>query len=63
MAEIRNIITTEHFKRSTGRDPEHDDLDRCNCNKLGQPGHYLCGWDDPTDLPKFEAVALKRLLS
>ena len=38
------MITADKFKEATGLDPENDDLERCNCEKAGEPGHYCCGW-------------------
>lgn len=37
------MITGQQFKKMVGREPENDDLDRCNCNKAGKPGHVGCG--------------------
>jgi hypothetical protein len=37
-------ITAEFFRWETGRWPEHDDLERVNCDKGGQVGHFHCGW-------------------
>lgn len=47
------MITPEHFKRATGREPENDDLERCNCQQSGEIGHTACGWDNEQDLPVF----------
>jgi hypothetical protein len=47
-------ITEMKFKAATGRLPEQDDLDRCNCNQAGQIGHFCCGWDAKANLPRFE---------
>ena len=47
-------ITAEYFEKATGYPPEQDDLDRCNCEKAGQIGHFSCGWDDEHDLPVFQ---------
>lgn len=45
----------EHeFFTATGRLPEDDDLERVNCNKVGQAGHFCCGWCFPHNLPVFE---------
>lgn len=46
-------ITAEQFEQATGRAPERDDLERCNCPQAGRMGHYQCGWDDQTNLPVF----------
>jgi hypothetical protein len=37
------MITADDFKRSTGYEPEQDDLERANCPLAGQPGHVWCG--------------------
>jgi len=47
-------ITAEMFQEFTGRKPENDDLERCNCDKVGQPGHMQCGWNKVLNLPRFE---------
>lgn len=45
--------TAEIFKARVGRDAEDDDLDRCNCEKAGQPGHEDCGICEH-NMPLFE---------
>jgi hypothetical protein len=47
-------ITAEQFKAATGREPEHDDLERVNCSKSGEIGHYFCGWDSEANRPQYE---------
>ena len=47
-------ITVEMFKKFTGREPVDDDLERCNCKKVGKPGHMQCGWNSVLNLPRFE---------
>lgn len=47
-------ITRRKFIAATGRKPEQDDLERCNCQKAGEIGHWFCGWDYKYDLPMFE---------
>lgn len=37
-------ITAKKFKAATGYRPTQDDLQRCNCKKVFQIGHYTCGW-------------------
>jgi len=49
----QKTITREKFIAATGFEPEQDDLERCNCPDAGKIGHYLCGWDDETDRPRF----------
>lgn len=46
-------ITRARFRKATGFPPEQDDLERCNCDKVGQIGHFLCGWDFETERPRF----------
>ena len=47
------MITAEMFKEATGRDPEQDDLERCNCRSAGELGHFFCGWDHEKNVPQF----------
>lgn len=42
------------FYAATGRDPWQDDMDRVNCDKAGQIGHWMCGWCDRCDKPRFQ---------
>jgi len=53
------LITREQFKAAVGREPEMDDLDRCNCDDKGRPGHWSCGWDDEKNLPVFMTGSTK----
>lgn len=46
-------ITREIFIESVGCEPEHDDIERCNCKDVGKPGHMLCGWCSQCNLPRF----------
>lgn len=46
-------VTKEIFIDRVGREPENDDLERCNCNQAGKIGHMLCGWCPACDLPRF----------
>lgn len=52
-----DMITREIFIAATGREPENDDLERCNCPKAGQIGHWMCGWNEEKNLPQFEVGA------
>jgi hypothetical protein len=47
------IITPAKFKAATGFDPQHDDLDRCNCVYSGSLGHQCCGWNRRLNKPQF----------
>lgn len=46
-------ITAEYFKEKVGREPEDDDLDRCNCPDAGKVGHLMCGWCRAHNSPVF----------
>lgn len=48
------MITREKFVEATGREPEQDDLERCNCERAGQIGHLCCGWNALLNMPQFE---------
>jgi hypothetical protein len=48
-------ITREKFKEAVGRWPDHDDLERCNCPRAGQPGHWFCGWNEAVNKPNWLA--------
>lgn len=56
-------ITREHFLAATGREPELDDLERCNCQQVGEFGHYACGWCDDCNLPRFACGHLPHLVA
>ena len=47
------MITREKFIERVGREPEQDDLERCNCQHAGEIGHWGCGWNSERDLPQF----------
>jgi len=51
---VTKKITRRKFITATGREPEQDDLERCNCPNAGAIGHFCCGWDYKYDLPIFE---------
>ena len=53
------MITPEKFAERVGRPPVDDDLERCNCTEAGDIGHYLCGWDEETDLPVFMSFSVQ----
>lgn len=55
------MITTETFKLSTGCDPQHGDLQRCNCPEAGKFGHQQCGWCDVCEGPRFKCRHLAEL--
>lgn len=45
--------TEEDFEKAMGRKPEFDDMIKINCPDHGQYGHYLCGWCDLCNRPRF----------
>lgn len=47
-------ITREKFVQATGREPQDDDLERCNCQSAGRAAHSCCGWSEEHDKPQFE---------
>jgi hypothetical protein len=52
------MITREQFIAATGREPQNDDLERCNCAYAGTMGHLCCGWNEQRNLPQFECGPL-----
>jgi hypothetical protein len=46
-------VTAKKFTAATGHKPEGDDLERCNCKRAGEMGHWSCGWDADANLPVF----------
>ena len=46
-------ITAEQFEEAVGYPPEHDDLERVNCDKAGEVGHTMCGWCEECGKPRF----------
>lgn len=49
-------MTVQEFEKRTGRPPEHDDLERVNCDAAGSDGHRMCGWCVKHDAPFFECL-------
>lgn len=47
-------ITAEEFEKLFGRPPFEDDLDRVNCDKAGDVGHWMCGWCLEHGVPKLK---------
>lgn len=37
------MLTAKEFQQITGFAPRDDDLERANCDKVGQIGHFMCG--------------------
>jgi hypothetical protein len=52
-AVTHKVITASMFEAATGDKPVNDDLERSNCDKAGQPGHFMCGWCEEENLPMF----------
>ena len=46
-------MTKYEYFTATGYVPEQDDLERVNCLKAGQIGHFGCGWCNRCDVPMF----------
>ena len=42
------------FEQATGRKPIEDDMERVNCEQMGEIGHLSCGWCAVHDQPMFE---------
>ena len=55
------MITAELFQQYTGRKPVNDDLERSNCDKVGEFGHFHCGWNHILNRPRFEVGDAKTL--
>ena len=49
-------ITEDYFLEKVGRAPKNDDLERCNCELAGEDGHFMCGWCNLCDLPRFSCL-------
>lgn len=47
-------VNAEEFFKMTGRQPIQDDLERCNCPKAGDLGHFSCGICKEHNLPVFQ---------
>lgn len=48
-----NLMIAAEFERLTGAPPEDGDLERVNCHKAGQAGHFYCGVCSVCGLPRF----------
>jgi hypothetical protein len=47
-------ITAEQFEQAAGHPPIQDDLERANCTRAGEIGHFYCGWCHVHNHPKAE---------
>lgn len=45
-------MTEAEFTQLAGYPPENDDLDRVNCERVGVPGHFLCGMCSVHEKPR-----------
>ena len=50
-ATIQEAIETE---RKTWLYMDQDDFERATCNEAGQISHWLCGWCEDHDTPRFK---------
>jgi hypothetical protein len=46
--------SAEEFQEAFGRPPEQDDLERLNCQHIGEPGHTFCGYCQKCGVPRWE---------
>lgn len=52
-------VTAEQFTQAVGHPPEYDDLERCNCDHVGEIGHWCCGWCEKHNKPVFICGCIK----
>ncbi len=52
------MVTASEFEEKVGYPPQHDDLERCNCEEAGTVGHLQCGWCKKHDKPRFVCACL-----
>ena len=45
-------MNEEEFRERFGHPSQNDGLERANCTKVGEPGHYYCGMCDHR-VPRF----------
>lgn len=53
----KRVMTAEEYERLMGEAPENDDLERVNCEKAGQLGHWMCGTCKRCGRPVFACCA------
>lgn len=53
------MIASQDFIAATGREPQRDDLERCNCPLAGRLGHWMCGWNKDQNKPQFEVGIMR----
>lgn len=54
MAQLPHPMTVHEFEQHTGRKPQQDDMERVNCQTVGQPSHQCCGWNHRSKRPFYE---------
>lgn len=50
-AQTGGPMTGRQFREITGQQPDHDDLERVNCERAGTILHETCGWCPTHDQP------------
>ena len=45
--------TAQEFEAAVGYPPQDDDLERTNCDKVGNITHSCCGWCGEHNKPRF----------
>lgn len=45
--------TAQQFEEMTGKMPVQDDLERLNCDRAGELGHFHCGHCPEHNKPRF----------
>lgn len=53
-------MTAERYEKLFRTSPGQDDLDRVNCTRVGEVGHWLCGVCPKHVLPRFVCGCLVR---
>lgn len=53
-AEADWMISERQFTEVAGHAPANDDLERANCDKAGQIGHWSCGWCEQCNRPRYQ---------
>jgi len=51
-------MDAKHFEVLMGRPPKDDDLERANCEKGGEVGHFFCGICPVHGVPRFACACL-----
>lgn len=56
-------MNAQEFEARTGYAPVDDDLERVNCDRIGEIGHQQCGWCEQCKGPRFQCGHLARQLA